>query len=108
MPRMSTLARCAVALLAVAVLSAASGCTLCKPIVGIFTGPVVMLGNSDGDFGSCYCGDGRAIVAVFATLGVIGAGGGLVTGIISDVNALCGNASDPCRNWWDPFKTNRD
>lgn len=34
------------------------------------------------------------------------AGVGLVTGIVSDVQALTGDARDPCRNWYDPFATN--
>lgn len=86
---------------------AASGCTLCKPVVGLVYGPVVMLGNSNGDWGGCGCnGDGRAIAAVFAVAAVVGATAGLVTGVISDVQALTGEPTDPCRNWWDPFKTN--
>jgi hypothetical protein len=85
-----------------------SGCTLCKPVVGAITGPVVMLGNSSGDFGgcSCSCGDGYALVAVLGVMAGIGAVGGLVTGIISDIQVLTGDAEDPTRNWADPFKTN--
>jgi hypothetical protein len=36
-----------------------------------------------------------------------GAVGGLVTGVISDVQVLSGAAeSTPTQNWWDPFRTN--
>ena len=92
---------------AVAALSLGSGCTLCKPIVGVFTGPAVILGSCDGNWGGNW-GDGRALVAVFGVMAAVGAVGGLVTGVISDVQVLAGRAPDPCRNWWDPFKTNRD
>jgi len=81
------------------------GCTLCKPLVGAVTGPVVVLANSNGNWGGCGC-DGRAIVAVFVVAAAIGAASGLVTGIISDVQYVCGYADDPTRNWWDPFATN--
>lgn len=87
---------------------ATSGCTLCKPVVGAITGPVVILGNSGGDFSGCGCDGGYGVVAVLGVLAGVGAVGGLVTGIISDVQALCGEATDPCRNWADPFKTNTD
>jgi hypothetical protein len=94
-----------VLVLAVGVGSAS--CTLCKPIVGAITGPIVILGNSCGDFhfggGS---NDGCAVVALFGAMAAVGAVGGLVTGIISDVQALTGRAYDPCANWFDPFKTN--
>lgn len=83
-----------------------SGCTLCKPVVGAVTGPIVMLGHSNGDFNFGCQGDGRAVLVVLALASAVGAGAGLVTGIISDVHALCGDAHDPCHNWWDPFKTN--
>jgi hypothetical protein len=86
--------------------SLASGCTLAKPLVGVVTGPVIMLGHSNGDFGGgCGC-DGRAVVCVFLAMSAIGAGAGLVTGIISDVQAITGQAHDPIDNWWDPFATN--
>jgi hypothetical protein len=94
-------------MVAIGLSSAGSGCTLAKPIVGVFTGPAVILGHCDGDWGGNW-GDGRAVVAVFAVMAAIGAVGGLVTGVISDVHVLCGNVREPCRNWADPFKTNRD
>ncbi len=81
------------------------GCTLAKPLVGAVTGPFVILGQSNGDWCG-HSGDGRAVLCAFALLAVVGAGGGLVTGVISDVQAVCGAARDPCNNWWDPFKTN--
>jgi hypothetical protein len=102
---MATLRRGAFAILAAGLLSAGSGCTLCKPIVGVFTGPAVILAETDGDWG-CGCGDGRALVAAFGVMAAVGAVGGLVTGIISDVQVLTGRARRPTHNWWDPFKTN--
>lgn len=86
-------------------LLAGAGCTLVKPVVGAVTGPVVMLG--EGGFGSGCRGDGRGVVAVFATMSAFGAVGGLVTGLISDVQVLSGAAeSSPTDFWWHPFKTN--
>ncbi len=87
--------------------SLASGCTLCKPIVGAVAGPVVLLGSTGGDW-SCGCHDGRAVAVVLIVAAGVGAAAGLVTGIISDVNALSGRAEDPCRNWWHPLATNLD
>lgn len=87
-------------------LGPAGGCTLIKPVVGAFTAPILVLGHSDGHFCGCDCGDGRAVVAVFAVIAAVGACGGLVTGIVSDINVLCGRAPDPCANFWDPFATN--
>ena len=84
-----------------------SGCTLTKPVVGAFTGPAVLLTGGSGSGWGCGCrGDGRAVLYLFAVLAVVGAGGGLVTGIISDVQVLTGAASEPCHNWWEPFRTN--
>lgn len=82
---------------------ASGGCTLCKPVVGAVTGPVIFLGHSNGDF--CGC-DGRALACAFALAAAAGAGAGFVTGVISDVQWACGRADDPTRNWWDPFATN--
>ena len=31
----------------------------------------------------------------------------MFTGIISDINVLCGETEDPCRNFFNPFATNR-
>lgn len=81
------------------------GCTLAKPIVGVVTGPAVILGNSGDLFGG-GCHDLRAWGCAFVMMSAVGAGAGLVTGIISDVQVLCGDAPDPCNNWWDPFATN--
>jgi hypothetical protein len=74
---------------------AQTGCTLAKPIVGIVTGPVIILGNSGGL--GCGC-DGRGVACALAVLAVVGAGAGLVTGIISDVRVLAGAANDPSAN----------
>lgn len=84
-----------------------SSCTLCKPVVGAITGPFVILGNcGDLNLGGCGNYDGCAVVAFFGTLMAVGAVGGLVTGIVSDVQALTGAARQPCANWYDPFATN--
>ena len=81
-----------------------TGCTVAKPLVGAVTGPIVLLAASNGSF--CSCGDGRAVLYLFVFMAAVGAGGGLVTGIISDVQVLTGAADDPCHNWWEPFRTN--
>ena len=81
-----------------------TGCTLVKPLVGAVVGPAVMLGNSGGDFSGCNSGE--AVVGVLALMAVVGAGAGLITGIISDVRVVCGCCDDPTNNWWDPFKIN--
>lgn len=83
---------------------ATGGCTLGKPFVGAVTGPAILLGNTTGNWG---CGgDGRALVAVLVGAAVVGAAAGLVTGMISDVQFLCGRVHDPAHNWWNPFATN--
>ncbi len=94
------------ALAAVLVLGLGSGgCTLCKPIIGAVTGPALILSHAGPDWGRCGC-DGRAAAAVLVVAAAIGAAAGLVTGVISDVQALRGHAQDPTRNWWNPFATN--
>ena len=84
---------------------AMGGCTLVKPVVGAVTGPVIMMGHSNGDFGGCGC-DGRAFLCVFAVMAAVGATGGLVTGIVSDVQVVFGEVENPTNNWWDPFAFN--
>ncbi|HEU4420177.1 MAG TPA: hypothetical protein VFT55_14675 [Planctomycetota bacterium] len=84
-----------------------SGCTLVKPVVGAFVGPVVMLGSSGGDFSGCGC-NGEGILAALSVMAVVGAGAGLITGIISDVRVICGCSEYPTNNWWDPFKINNE
>ena len=81
------------------------GCTLVKPVVGAFVGPVVMLGNSAGDFSGCGC-NGEGILCALGIMAAVGAGAGLITGIVSDVRVVCGFCEDPTNNWWDPFKIN--
>jgi hypothetical protein len=79
------------------------GCTLCKPVVGAITGPVLLLGSVGGQgLGNC---DGRALGAALCVASVAGAASGLVTGIISDVRWIAGCA-EPALNWHDPFRTN--
>lgn len=82
------------------------GCTLVKPLTGAIAGPFVLLANSDGHF--CGCEDGRAILVVYAGAAAICAAVGLVTGIVSDVQWLAGEADEPTANWANPFKTNTD
>jgi len=89
-----------------ALMATGTSCTITKPIVCAVTTPILAFGQSSGSFCGCGCGDPRAVVAVFAALSAVGAVGGLVTGIISDINVLCGNTDEPCRNIGDPFATN--
>jgi hypothetical protein len=91
---------------ALIVLLAGSGCTLAKPVVGAIAAPVIVLGSGSGSSYSYGCGDGRALVAALGVIAAAGAVCGLVTGIVSDVQALSGHCEDPCANWWDPFATN--
>jgi len=86
-------------------LLATGGCTLVKPVTGAIVGPFVILGGSNGNLCGCGC-DGRAVLVALAAMSAVGACVGLVTGIISDVQALDGTAEDPTANWWDPLKTN--
>jgi hypothetical protein len=79
-----------------------SGCTIVKPLTGAFVGPAVILGDTTCGF-AC---DGRGFAAVLLVGSAIGAACGVVTGIVSDVQALSGAAEDPCRNWWNPLATN--
>ena len=60
--------------------------------------------HKDGD--GCGCHDARAFCAYLTVASIIGAGAGLVTGIISDVQVLRGRAETPHQNWWNPFQTN--
>lgn len=90
--------------LATALLAAASSttsCTLAKPVVCAVTTPIYVLGNSD----ACGC-DARGAACAFAVVAAVGAAGGLVTGIISDINVLTGEVADPLHNIHDPFATN--
>jgi hypothetical protein len=102
---MSRRCHCVAGLFLLAGAAASGGCTLVKPVVGAVTGPAVVLAASGGHLGCC-CNDWRAAVIVLAVASGIGACGGLVTGIISDVQWLCGNAEDPTRNWHHPFAIN--
>ena len=93
------------ALAAVMVAAAVSpSCTLAKPVVCAVTAPIYAFGNS-GNFCGCRC-DGRGALCGLAVISAIGAIGGLVTGIVSDFNYICGYADEPARNLHDPFATN--
>ena len=92
---------------ALALCAGCGGCTLVKPVVGAFVGPVVMLANSGGDFSGCGC-NGEGILCALGIMAAVGAGAGLITGIISDVRVVCGCCDDPTNNWWDPFKINNE
>jgi hypothetical protein len=86
---------------------ALAGCTLVKPIVCAVTGPICILGG--GGFGGCWGnGDGRGVVVIFGMMVGVGVVGGLVTGVISDINALAGKAENPTANWYNPLRTNRN
>ena len=104
---MSSLPRAAVLSLLFAGVLGTGGCTLVKPVVGAVTGPIYVLAHTSGSFG-CGCDDGRAAAAFLIAGAAIGAAAGLVTGVISDVQALSGRAVDPAQNRWDPFATNCD
>jgi hypothetical protein len=101
---MSALRHC-VAVAVGALALSTSSCTLVKPVAGAIVGPVVVMGRT-GPLGGCGCSDGRAILIFYGAFAAAGAVVGLVTGVISDVQALTGDACDPCRNWYDPFATN--
>ena len=101
---MPALRRCVV-VAACALALSTSSCTLVKPIAGAIVGPVVVMGHT-GPLAGCGCNDGRALLLFYGAFAAAGAVVGLVTGIISDVQVLTGDASEPCRNWFDPFATN--
>jgi hypothetical protein len=85
-------------------LFASSGCTVVKPAVGCFTGPVVAL-SQPGCWCHTSCHD-EGVLYAFAGLAMVGAVAGLVTGVVSDYHAVTGTVDDPTNNWWDPFATN--
>lgn len=86
---------------ALALAAPAGGCTVCKPVVGALAAPFVVLGPSG--YHGCGCDDGRAALAAFAVIAAAGAVCGLVTGILTDVEIVCGNNPEPLCYWWDPF-----
>ena len=87
--------------LAAAAFSSTS-CTVAKPFVCAVTTPIYVLGQGNG----CGC-DPRGAACALVIVAAVGAVGGLVTGIISDINYLSGAAwEDPSRNLGDPFATN--
>ncbi len=93
--------RLAMSAVLIALAFLASSCTLAKPLIGAVTAPAYLLASDDcNGFDSCTlpCG----LVAMAA----VGAVGGLVTGVISDVYWLSGEADEPTRNFHDPFATN--
>lgn len=85
----------------VALAFSSTSCTLAKPLVCAVTTPAYLLGKS----GACGC-DPRGAACGFLLVAAVGAAGGLVTGIISDINWITGEADDPTRNIGDPFATN--
>ena len=78
-----------------------SSCTLAKPVVCAVTAPIYVLGNST----TCGC-DARGALCGLVVISAVGAVGGLVTGIISDINCLTREVDEPYRNLHDPFATN--
>jgi hypothetical protein len=92
----------------------AGGCTLCKPVVGALTGPVMLFGAAGEGLGRSWgsgwgqCGDGRAALVLLALSSAAGVVGGLVTGVVSDIRWATGDCTDPTLNWYDPFRTNQD
>ncbi|MFT4842540.1 MAG: hypothetical protein ACI8UD_003505 [Planctomycetota bacterium] len=93
--------RLAMILALVALAFSSTSCTLAKPLVCAVTTPAYLLGNSGG----CGC-DPRGAACGLLLVAAVGAAGGLVTGIISDINWIAGEADDPTRNIGDPFATN--
>ena len=89
-----------ISVLAVFAFSSTS-CTLAKPLVCAVTMPIYLIGNSDAR--GC---DARGAACGFLVVAAIGAAGGLVTGSISDINWIMGEADNPVRNIHDPFATN--
>jgi hypothetical protein len=86
----------------------APSCTLCKPFVGAVVAPVLAVGEGgwEGFDGRL---DGEAFLCALCCAAAVGAVGGLITGAISDFQALSGAAgADPTANWWHPFRTNAD
>lgn len=95
--------RCLLPILLVGLALSSTSCTLAKPVVCAVTTPIYVLGNSSGN--GCGC-DPRGALCGLLVISAVGAAGGLVTGIISDINYLTGDVEDPCRNLHDPFATN--
>lgn len=102
---------CLLVLSATAVDNAA--CTLVKPVVGVVMGPVVILRDGQCRFGEWEgeargegYGEGAAVLVGLVVFPVAGVIGGLVTGVVSDFHVLRGQATDPGRNWSNPFATN--
>ena len=88
------------------------GCTIGKPIVGLFTGPYFVASDCDGCFvPRTHCGDPRGVVVAWTAV-FFGAGpiGGLVTGAISDFNFITGrvDGNEWSRNFAHPFRTNTE
>jgi hypothetical protein len=75
-------------------------CTLAKPVVCAVTLPVYVLAHSDR-----FCGEPEVLLGGLFVVSAVGAGCGLVTGIISDIQWLAGAKGDPTRNLHDPFAT---
>lgn len=79
-----------------------TSCTLAKPVVCAISTPAYVLGNGNS---SCGC-DPRGAACALLVVAAVGATGGLITGLISDINVLTGEVPDPLRNIHDPFATN--
>jgi len=70
--------------------------------------PIHMFGKGGGSRRTSWSGpqDWRGVVAGLAISSAVGAAGGLVTGVMSDINILAGATYYPFRNIDDPFATN--
>ena len=80
--------------------SGATSCTIAKPVVCAVTTPIYVLGNS-----GCYGCDPRGALCGLLVFSAIGAAGGFVTGVITDVQYLMGDVDDPFRHLHEPFVT---
>ena len=88
--------------------SLAGGCTVVKPVVGVFTAPVLLMTGHYGTQLRMDGGGGGGSTALVFGILAMGAMGGLVTGVLSDWAVLARETQEPTRNWWDPLATNSD
>ena len=80
-----------------------SSCTLAKPLVCAVTAPAYVLSHGGANAGGDSSG---GVLCAIAAISAVGAAGGLVTGVISDIHYICGHAHEPARNIGNPFLTN--
>ena len=96
----------------------AGGCTAVKPVVCAFTYPLDVMSQSaetPDEPGPDYDDIPPPLLCVaapvllplrFVGLSVMGIGGGIVSGLASDLNVITWHFDDPFANLTKPFKTN--